>query len=132
VEQGLSFSFFRRDVGPEVSLKMSDYIVGYKKPPKSSQFKKGVSPNPSGRPKGKKMTEYGMLGSLLNAPISYTENGKKKVASRPEITIRGFAAEALKGDVGKALLLLKLWENASSISDAETFVLYLSEDDMRA
>lgn len=31
--------------------------VGYKKPPKASQFKPGQSGNPKGRPKKKKMTD---------------------------------------------------------------------------
>ena len=31
-----------------------DYDVGYKKPPKTKQFKKGKSGNPGGRPKGSK------------------------------------------------------------------------------
>jgi hypothetical protein len=31
---------------------MSDYKVGYGKPPKSGQFKRGKSGNPKGRPKG--------------------------------------------------------------------------------
>jgi len=40
-----------QEVGP---LKQaSDYAVGYKKPPKHSQFKKGQSGNRKGRPKGK-------------------------------------------------------------------------------
>ena len=30
---------------------LEDYEVGYGKPPKSGQFKKGISGNPPGRPK---------------------------------------------------------------------------------
>jgi len=31
---------------------MSEYKIGYGKPPKSSQFKRGKSGNPKGRPRG--------------------------------------------------------------------------------
>ena len=33
-------------------VSMSGYKVGYGKPPKATQFKKGKSGNPRGRPKG--------------------------------------------------------------------------------
>ena len=32
----------------------SDYEVGYKKPPKHTQWEKGQCPNPKGRPRGAK------------------------------------------------------------------------------
>lgn len=34
--------------------KPPSYVVGYRKPPKSTQFKPGQSGNPNGRPKGQK------------------------------------------------------------------------------
>jgi hypothetical protein len=39
---------------------MSDYDVGYGKPPKHSQFKKGVCPNPAAAV----LLEYSKRGSL--------------------------------------------------------------------
>jgi len=33
------------------TIRNPDYAVGRNRPPKHTQFKKGVSPNPGGRPK---------------------------------------------------------------------------------
>ena len=60
-----------------------DYEVGYAKPPKSTQFKKGISGNPAGRPK--KPRDFGSAllqqGGTL---IKITENGRSKWVTKME------------------------------------------------
>jgi hypothetical protein len=81
---------------------MSDYDVGYGKPPKHSQFKKGVCPNPHGRGKRRDLKVAEILNKVLNAKTEFRERGKLKKASRIELSVRRLAASALKGDVGSA------------------------------
>jgi hypothetical protein len=61
---------------------MSDYDVGYGKPPKHARFKKGVCPNPHGRGKRRDLKVAEILNKVLNAKTEFRERGKLKKASR--------------------------------------------------
>ena len=53
--------------------------VGYKKPPKKTQFKKGESANPKGRPKKQNNPSFlKICNNILNDTIDITESGIKK------------------------------------------------------
>jgi hypothetical protein len=97
---------------------MSDYEVGYGKPPKHSRFKKGVSANPKGRPKRKPLAAGDIVNSVLNAPAEYRERGQTKKAIRRELTLRNYVRLALKGDVNAAEILLRLRAHAQRFGDA--------------
>jgi hypothetical protein len=97
---------------------MVDDSVGYRKPPKHSQFKKGISANPKGRPKGKPIVAAEVIDSVLNATTEYRERGRTKAATRRELTIRTYVNLALKGDVKSAETLLKLRAHAQWHGDA--------------
>jgi hypothetical protein len=85
---------------------MSDYKVGYGKPPKHSQFKPGVSPNPKGRPKRKSFDSAETIFDFLHDIIEYRENGKIKRVSRLELGIKLLIQRAMS-DVGAAATLLR-------------------------
>ncbi|WP_165354788.1 DUF5681 domain-containing protein [Tropicimonas sp. IMCC6043] len=101
-----------------------DYEVGYGRPPKHTQFKKGQSGNPKGRPKGAK----GFNASLqreLETKITVREGNREVKISKAEAAARRFVATALKGDM-KALALLARFDADLSgrlDSDAEDAAL---------
>ena len=73
-----------------------DYEVGYGKPPKNSQFQKGVSGNPTGRPK--KARDLGaVLLREANSPITIVENGQKVRLSKHEVAVKMFMNNVMKG-----------------------------------
>jgi hypothetical protein len=70
---------------------MSDYDVGYGRPPKHSQFKKGVCPNPRGRGKRGDLQIGEIMKRVLNATTEFRDRGKVKKASRLELSVRRLA-----------------------------------------
>ena len=77
---------------------IEDYEVGYGKPPKTGRFKKGVSGNPSGRPKKPSDFEAKLLREL-NSPLTISENGKRKVITKDEGIAKQVVNKALSGHV---------------------------------
>ena len=85
----------------------SDYKVGYRKPPRHRQFKKGQTGNPKGRPKGAKNIKT-ELAEELQEKIVVREDGKRIVVSKQRAIIKSLEAKALKGDTRAANALLNL------------------------
>lgn len=75
----------------------SEYHVGYRKPPKATQFKKGRSGNSNGRPKRKPTLEL-MVEKLLAQPISILIDGKQQRVRRDEALLMSALTRAIKGD----------------------------------
>jgi uncharacterized CHY-type Zn-finger protein len=75
-----------------------DCEVGYQKPPKRSQFKKGVSGNPTGRPKKAPDFEPTVLREL-NSPLTINENGKRRVITKDAGIVKQLVNKALGGHV---------------------------------
>ena len=73
------------------------YDVGYKKPPKNTQCKKGNRANPKGRGKTKNLKTD--LREELAEPITLHENGARLVISKQRAMIKTALAKALQGDM---------------------------------
>lgn len=87
--------------------------VGYKNPPKPTQFQKGQSGNPSGRPKGRKNFET-VMREQLNKPVTARVNGRIKKVSTMEAMIMQLLKASLEGDKAARALALKLSEQFGS------------------
>jgi Family of unknown function (DUF5681) len=98
---------------------MTEY-VGYKHPPKASQFQKGYSGNPAGRPK-KPPTMQADLAEALQAPI--THGGVRMTVQRA--LIQRLLDEAIAGEHKDLIATTRLLLAQPPYQDS-------SEDDPRA
>jgi hypothetical protein len=87
-----------------------DYKVGYRRPPKEKQFRKGQSGNPSGRPKGSRNLPA-VISKVCFARVRVKgENGRQYYISKVEAIMTQLANQAIKGDTkaaGKYFEILK-------------------------
>ena len=87
---------------------MNEFKVGYGKPPKSGQFKRGKSGNPKGRPTGSRKLATD-LAAELNEQITVREDGKPRRVSKQRALIKSLMAKALQGDVRANAAVLALY-----------------------
>ena len=83
-----------------------DYEVGYGKPPRNTQFKKGQSGNPRGRPSGSKNLAT-LISVALNEPVIVVENGGRRKITKRE-AIKQLVNRSTKADWRAIKILLEI------------------------
>jgi len=89
-------------IKPQAKRPHSDYDVGYKQPPRATQFQKGQSGNPNGRPRklrkpGKATALIDSVRLILEQPITIMRDGREE-----KITKRNALIEQLIKDMFEA------------------------------
>jgi hypothetical protein len=101
---------------------MKDYKVGYKKPPKDSQYKKGESGNPKGRMKNTRNLKTD-LNEELRERIVAREGDRTIKISKQRAVVKSLVAKTIKGDARAASNLLNMFfrtiDPAREIAEAE-------------
>jgi hypothetical protein len=102
--------------------KTRDYEVGYAKPPRQTQFRKGQSGNPKGRPVGAKNLST-LLNEALNEPVIVTENGRHRKITKRQTIITQLVNRSATADFRALKILLDIIreiENRTEMASPET------------
>ena len=105
------------------------YAVGYGKPPKATQFKKGQSGNPKGRPNGTNNLKTDLVEEL-GEHITLSEGGKPTRLSKQRALVKSLTARAIKGDASAMRTLLNLMLKVLDIAEGDEAELPLSEEEL--
>jgi hypothetical protein len=105
------------------------YDVGFGKPPKASQFCKGSSGNPKGRPKGR-CNLATILARTLKEKVVINENGVRKTVTKLEAAVKQLVNQAASGD----LVAMRQLSALASVAEEERVASptrQLSEEDQK-
>jgi hypothetical protein len=86
-----------------------DNEVGYKKPPKHSQFKKGQSGNPRGQSRAARSSAT-VFREALGEKVAVTENGRRRKITKREAMFKQLVNRAAQGDPKATQTVLRLME----------------------
>lgn len=104
------------------------YHVGHGRPPKATQFKKGASGNPRGRPK--KVRSVGaILREALSRKISVQENGATRKVLALDVIIRRLVNDAARGVPHSMKHLFLLLDRYGESAQTDIDAAALSADD---
>jgi Family of unknown function (DUF5681) len=91
----------------EWTTEWPDDQVGYKRPPKKHQFKRGQSGNPRGRPKNARSSNR-ILKKFIQEEIIIVANGERRRMTRYEYLINTIYVGAVKGNAKSSALLMHM------------------------
>lgn len=87
--------------------------VGYGKPPEATRFKKGVSGNPKGRPRGSQNVATVFM-KTLREKVVINENGQRKRVTKLEAAVKQLVNKAASGEQRSMRLLVELARDAEA------------------
>ncbi|MBL4590375.1 MAG: hypothetical protein JKY96_00295 [Phycisphaerales bacterium] len=103
---------------PEHNEKSTDHAVGYRKPPKESQWKPGQSGNPKGRPK-KIKDFYKLIDIELDETIRINDGGEIRLMPKRQIIVKALVNDALQGDARARKLILPILMKQQTVEGFE-------------
>jgi hypothetical protein len=103
-----------------MASKERNYEVGYGKPPKHTQFKKGQSGNPKGRRKAPRALDFiGLLRKSMSKKVKVRIDGDVAYFSKLEAGAEQLANKLASGDIRTIRMVLPLIDKIDELDKAE-------------
>lgn len=115
-----------------MSRPADDYAIGYGRPPKAHQWKKGQSGNPKRRRPKALESALALIDRLLVAPIPITLNGETTSVPAIEAIVLQLMQQEMAGNVRAARTLLKYREFAYQNGDRRLELIFIESDYTKA
>jgi hypothetical protein len=87
--------------------------VGYGTPPEATRFKKGISGNPRGRPKGS-LNVASVFTRTLRERVVINEHGQRKTVTKLEAALKQLVNKAASGEMPALRQLIELSRDAEA------------------
>jgi hypothetical protein len=87
--------------------------VGFRRPPEATRFKKGVSGNPRGRPKGSLNVATAFM-KALREKVVINERGQRKTITKLKAALKQLANKGASGDLRALTQLIALAQDAEA------------------
>jgi len=107
----------QRRIVQDNSVSAPSSHIGYRSPPEATRFKKGVSGNPRGRPKGS-LNVATVLTRTLREKVAINENGRRRTVTKLEAALKQLVDKAAAGDLRALRHLTSLAHDAEVQQDA--------------
>lgn len=110
--------------------KPGNYDIGFGKPPRGTQFRKGLSGNPSGRPKGSRNLKT-IVAKYFNQKMEISTGGKTRRLPVIDILMMRLRKHALEGDWKAMQQILALYQTYVEFQEVPTDPVQLHARDQQ-
>jgi hypothetical protein len=93
--------------------------VGFCRPPEATRFRRGVSGNPKGRPKGS-LNVATAFTKALREKVVINEGGQRKTVTKLEAALKQLVNKAASGDIRALRQLIELARDAEAKQQASS------------
>lgn len=102
--------------------------IGYGRPPKATQWKKGQSGNPGGRSSPRSISIVEMIDRLLLALVEITISGEPKQVTALEAILERLWSKGIAGDHRAMAVYIRCRELAPQVAEGKVKITFADSD----
>ena len=105
-----------------------DYKVGYRRPPRATQWPKGQSANPGGRSSPRSISRAEMIDKSLLTMVKITVNGDSKRVAVLEVILEQLWNKGIAGDLRAMAVYFRWLELAPEVAERKVQITFADSE----